>query len=306
MTRNGAVRVSIVTPFLNADRFIREAVDSVLAQTYPDWELLLVDDGSSDGSTAIARAFATAHPRRIRYLTHDGRINKGASASRNLGTSVARGEYVAFLDADDVYLPRKLEEQVPLLDAHPQAGMLYGGTEYWYGWTGRPEDRARDRVWRRYGVAPNAIIEPPRMLTTFLRNGATVPCMGSVLARRGAIERVGGWEESFRHVCTDQVFHAKLSLHFPVFVADGCWDRYRQHDESSCHVAKRAGQSDAAFERYLLWLEGYLVQQRVRDPEVWAAFRQALREHRHPWMYRLERQAAQQVARVRRALTGGR
>jgi glycosyltransferase involved in cell wall biosynthesis len=306
MTRSGAVRVSIVTPFLNAGRFMREAVDSVLAQTYPDWELLLVDDGSTDESTAIAQAFAAAHPRRIQYLAHDGRINKGASASRNLATSVARGEYIAFLDADDVYLPRKLEEQVPLLDAHPATGMLYGGTEYWYGWTGRPEDRARDWVWRRYGVAPNAVIEPPRMLTTFLRNGGTVPCMGSVLARRRAIEQVGGWEESFPHLCDDQVFHAKLSLHFPVFVADGCWDRYRQHDASTCHVATRTGQSDAAFERYLLWLEGYLVTQRVGDADVWAAFRGALRQHRHPWMYRLERHAAQHVARVRRVFSGGR
>ena len=205
-----------------------------------------------------------------------------------------------------MYLSRKLEEQVPLLDAHPEAGMLYGGTEYWYGWTGRPEDRARDWVWRRYGVAPNATVAPPRMLATFLRDGGTVPCMGSVLARRGAIEQVGGWEESFRHICTDQVFHAKLSLHFPVFVADGCWDRYRQHEGSACHTVERAGQSEAAFERYLLWLEAYLVQQRVRDAEVWAALRQALRPYRHPWMHRLARHAAQHVARVRRTLTPGR
>lgn len=305
MTRSGAVRVSIVTPFLNAGTFVREAIDSVLAQTYPHWELLLVDDGSTDESPAIAQAFAAAHPQRIRYLTHDGRVNKGASASRNLATRVARGEYVAFLDADDVYLSRKLEEQVPLLDAHPEAGMLYGGTEYWYGWTGRPEDRARDWVWRRYGVAPNATIAPPRMLATFLRDGGTVPCMGSVLARREAIEQVGGWEESFHHICTDQVFHAKLSLHFPVFVADGCWDRYRQHEGSACHTVERAGQSEAAFARYLLWLEGYLVQQRVRDADVWAALREALRPYRHPWMHRLARHAAKHVARVRHAVTRG-
>ena len=306
MTRSDAVRVSIVTPFLNAGAFVREAIESVLAQTYPHWELLLVDDGSTDDSPAIAQAFAAAHPHRIRYLTHDGHVNKGASASRNLATGVARGEYVAFLDADDVYLPRKLEEQVPLLDAHPEAGMLYGGTEYWYGWTGRPEDRARDWVWRRYGVAPNATIAPPRMLATFLRDGGTVPCMGSVLARREAIEQVGGWEESFHYICTDQVFHAKLSLHFPVFVADGCWDRYRQHEGSACHTVERAGQSQAAFERYLLWLEAYLVQQRVQDADVWAALRKALRPYRHPWMHRLARHAAKHVAGVRRALTPGR
>jgi glycosyltransferase involved in cell wall biosynthesis len=304
MTRGDPARVSIVTPFLNAGSFIREAVESVLAQTYPHWELLLVDDGSSDGSSSVAQAFAAAHPDRIRYLAHPGRVNKGASASRNFATAAARGEYIAFLDADDVYLPCKLERQVPLLDEHPEAGMLYGGTEYWYSWTGRPEDRGRDWVWQRYGAAPNTIIDPPRMLASFLRDGGTVPCMGSVLARREAIEQVGGWEESFRYICTDQVFHAKLALNVPLFIADGCWDRYRQHDRSACHLVQRAGQSDAAFERYLCWLEGYLWQQRVTDAEVWAALRGALRRLRHPWIDRLQHQAERNVARVRRRLTG--
>src|SRR5262249_18578704 len=148
------IRVSIVTPFLNAERFIAESVESVLAQTYRDWELLLVDDGSSDGSPAIAARYATAHPQKIRCLGHDGRRNRGASASRNLGIALARGEYIAFLDADDVYLPPKLAEQVPVLDAHPDIAMTYAGTEYWHSWTGRAGDVAADWTWRNYGVEP--------------------------------------------------------------------------------------------------------------------------------------------------------
>lgn len=298
------VRVSIVTPFLNPGPFFREAVESVLAQTYPEWELLLVDDGSTDGSTAMAQAFAAAQPERIRYLSHDGRVNKGASASRNLATSLARGEIIAFLDADDVYLPDKLAAQVPLLDAHPEAGMLYGGTEYWHSWTGQPEDRARDWVWRRFGVPANATTAPPRLLATYLRDGGTVPCMGSVLARRRAIEEVGGWEAAFRHICTDQVFHAKMTLRWPVFVADGCWDRYRQHPASACHTVQQDGQMDAAFLRYLTWLEAYVTGQRVADADVLAALRGALRPYRHPWLHRLEQQAERQAARVRRAIAG--
>ena len=211
--------VSVVLPVFNGARLMREAVDSVLRQTYPHWELLLVDDGSNDGSTAAARAFAAAHPDRIRYLAHEGRANRGASASRNLGASAARGEYLAFLDADDVFFPDKLEAQVPLLDAHPETGMLYAATEYWHGWTGRPEDRARDWTWRHFGVPADAVSAPPRLLATFLRDGGTVPCMGSVLARRAAVEAVGGWEDAFHHICTDQVFHAKMALHWPIFVA---------------------------------------------------------------------------------------
>ena len=304
MTRAAAIRVSIVTPCFNPGPFLREAVESVLAQTYGSWELLLVDDGSTDGSTAIARAFAAAHPDRIRCLAHEGGVNRGASASRNLATRHARGDLIAFLDADDVYLPDKLEAQVPLLDAHPEAGMLYAGTEYWYGWTGRPDDRGRDHVWRRFGVEPGATIAPPRLLATFLRDGGTVPCMGSVLARRAAIDAAGGWEDAFHHICTDQVFHARMALRHPIYVADGCWDRYRQHDASACHTEERAGRLDAAFDRYLSWLERFVAQQRVSDPELVAALKDAVLRHRHPWLHRLEQRAGRQVSRLRRAWAG--
>ena len=293
------VRVSIITPFLNAERFLQESIESVLAQTYDRWELLLVDDGSTDGSAVIARRFAVAHPGKIRYLAHDGLQNRGASASRNLGIHHATGEYLAFLDADDVYLPRKLEEQVPLLDAHPSVALTYAATEYWYTWSGRPEDAGRDWIWTNYGAEPNAIIEPPRMLMTFLRDGGTVPCMGSVLVRRSAVDAVGGWNESFRTICTDQVFHAKLSLKFPILIADACWDRYRQHEDSSCRRVERAGQSDAAFDRYLTWLEAYLTDERVDDRELWQALRFALWRYRHPSLFGLQRFALRVEARVR-------
>jgi glycosyltransferase involved in cell wall biosynthesis len=300
------VRVSIVTPFLNAARFLQESIESVLAQTCDGWELLLVDDGSTDDSTSIAMRYAAAHPDQIYYLSHAAQATRGASASRNLGIRHAKGEYLAFLDADDVYLPRKLEDQVPLLDGNPAAHVLYAATEYWHSWSGQPGDAGRDWIWRKYGVEPNAVIAPPRMLITFLRDGGTVPCMGSMLVRRAAVDAVGGWEESFRHICTDQVFHAKLCLRFPVLVYDACWDRYRQHPDSSCQRVADAGQSAAAFETYLRWLERYLAEQRVADPAVWSALRTALRPYRHPLLHHIERRAQRHVRRVVSAVRTGR
>jgi glycosyltransferase involved in cell wall biosynthesis len=290
-TVDRGVRVSIVTPFLNAGRFIEECIESALAQTYDAWELLLVDDGSTDDSTSIALRYARAYPERIRYLAHDGRCNRGASASRNLAARHATGEYLAFLDADDVYLPGKLAEQVPLLDTYGSVAMIYAATEYWYSWSGRAEDAARDWTWRHYGAPPNTIVDPPRMLLAFLRDGGTVPCMGSVLVRKTAVQQVGGWEESFRYICTDQVFHAKLCLKYPVMVVDDCWDRYRQHEASSCQTVERAGQADAALLGYLRWLESYLSREARNDREVCRALRTAMRRHRHPHLHQLKRKA---------------
>lgn len=97
--------VSATIAFLNAEKFLAETIESVLAQTYPNWELWLVDDGSTDGSSQIARDYAARHADRIHYLEHPGHENRGKSASRNLGLRHARGRYVTWLDADDVWLP---------------------------------------------------------------------------------------------------------------------------------------------------------------------------------------------------------
>src|SRR5215212_9963596 len=103
--------VSVVIPFLNTENFIQEAIESVVAQTYENWQLFLVDDGSTDDSTRIAQEYTESYPGKIFYLEHPRHQNCGVSASRNLGISYAKGEYVGFLDADDVWLPHALEQQ---------------------------------------------------------------------------------------------------------------------------------------------------------------------------------------------------
>ena len=91
--------VSVITIFLNAERFLAEAIESVLAQSFDNLELILVDDGSTDSSTDIAKRYAGRHEFRIRYLEHPGHANRGMSASRNLGISSATGDFIAFIDA---------------------------------------------------------------------------------------------------------------------------------------------------------------------------------------------------------------
>ena len=275
---NDRVRVSIVTPFLDAGSFLEEAIESVRAQTFQEWELLLVDDGSSDGSTAIAQRYAAALPGKIHYLAHADRENRGASASRNLGIRHAVGEYLAFLDADDVYLPDKVKAQVRILDRVKDAQVLYAATEYWHSWAGT-SNTPRDWIWHPHGVDIGKVIQPPQALVSFLADGGTVPCMGSMLARRGAVVAAGGWEDSFRTICTDQVFHAKLTLQLPVIFVDECWDRYRQHAASSCHRVAAAGQTETTFLTYLRWLEQYLTDRRATDTAVWSALRKALRSY---------------------------
>jgi glycosyltransferase involved in cell wall biosynthesis len=268
-------------PFLNAEKFMQEAVRSVFAQGYDNWELLLVDDGSTDSSSELAQGYAAQNPRRVRYLEHPGHQNHGISESRNLGLGQAKGKYIAFLDADDVWLPHKLERQVAVMKSHPQAGMCYGLTQYWYSWTEKMGDRDRDYV-QMHNIRADRLIKPPSLFTFFLESKAAVPCINSVLVREELLKLIGQFEGSFHDMYEDQVFYAKMSLRFPVYISNECWDRYRQHPNSVCSVMAQSGQTRSQHLLFLRWLKGYLLEHGFESSDVWKALQKELRYYENP------------------------
>lgn len=116
--------VSIIVPAYNAERTIGPMIDSVLAQTFADWELIIIDDGSTDGTAAVVHGYADP---RLRYHFQD---NAERSAARNNGLARARGAFITFLDSDDLFLPGKLALQVAALTADPALGLVAGGNRY--------------------------------------------------------------------------------------------------------------------------------------------------------------------------------
>lgn len=114
-------RVSIITPTFNRAQFIGFAVDSVLAQTFDDFELLIVDDGSEDDTVSVLEPYRMDS--RVRYLHQP---NQGQSVARNRGLARARGEFICFLDSDDAWTPTKLEQQVRLMDEYPEVDIIHG------------------------------------------------------------------------------------------------------------------------------------------------------------------------------------
>lgn len=279
-------KVSVITIFLNAESFLEEAVNSILNQTYTDWELLLVDDGSNDQSTAIAKTHADRCPGKIRYMEHPGHHNRGMSLSRNLGIQNAAGDYLAFLDADDVWMPQKLERQTAILESRPDIGMVFGPFYYWYSWTGAAEDRDRDSLIPT-GVAGEATYAPPHLLTLLLLGKLTPPSQSDILFRREVVNRVGPLEASFTGMFEDQVFASKVFLKERVFVTNECHSRYRRHPNSCYSEAKRSGQAKTSRLKFLRWVETYLRQHRMEDTEPWLALQQALWPYRHPFLHRL-------------------
>jgi glycosyltransferase involved in cell wall biosynthesis len=113
--------VTVVIPAYNRVDYIEQTIDSVLDQTYPEVQLIVIDDGSSDGTHEKIEAYGN----RLELRTHPGHVNKGQSASINLGLRQARGKYIAILDSDDYWAPEKLDVQVHFLEKNPDIGLVY-------------------------------------------------------------------------------------------------------------------------------------------------------------------------------------
>lgn len=115
--------VSVLTATFNREKLLPTCIESVIAQTYKNWEHLIVDDGSSDETLQVVQKYLLADPR-IRYSRHS---NRGQSLSLNVAIMMAAGEYVCILDSDDYYLPNHIESRIQYLKAHPEVDFLHGG-----------------------------------------------------------------------------------------------------------------------------------------------------------------------------------
>jgi SAM-dependent methyltransferase len=294
--------VSVVMIFLDARRFLDEAVASVLAQTYPDVELLLVDDGSTDGSSERARAYEAIGGGRVRVCEHPGHAQRGMSASRNLGIERATGAYVAFLDADDVWSPRHLEEDVAVLRGCPEAGMACGRALEWHSWDGAgARDRSPDR-WSPLPFGPGTVVPPPEMLISVLRRGAYSTPICSLLVRANVLRATGGAEARFAGMFEDQVLLAKLHLQVPAVISGSLTAFYRQHPWSASSRAMSEGHYDPwlanpSHAAFLDWLDRRPeLQAPDVDEDLRASLDTALAPYRRP-----PRPARARVRQVRAA-----
>jgi len=283
--------VSCIINFYNVSEiFFQEAIESVLAQTYKNWELLLVDDGSTNGSNEIALEYAKNYPQKIYYLQHENHQNRGASATRNLGIKNASGEFIAFLDSDDIWFSHKLEQQVEIMQDNPLAAMVYGKSLFWHSWTGIEQDAQSDYI-PKLGIETNQLYTPPQLVILCYPLGkANTPTPADILVRREAIIEIGGFEEDFKGVYQlyeDQVLFTKLFLRFPVFVANKLWDKYRLHQDSCCSNVIQAGKYESVRFYYLNWLGNYLNDQGINNYKIRQLYFKAIFPYRYPSLYKI-------------------
>jgi glycosyltransferase involved in cell wall biosynthesis len=273
-------RVTVITPFLNAETYLGEAIRSVQQQTIPDWEMILIDDGSTDNSRAIAEKTAKLDDR-ITIIDNTSGLNRGPAAARNLGMKTGKGHFIAFLDADDLYKPQMLETYLNAMHANPAAAMVFGPTKWWH-----PNGERPDWIEHMQGVAGKMHFPHQILRRVFLMQDGHVPCTCSILARRDAVEIVGGFEASFS-LYEDQTLWSKLLLRFPVYVTPACLSLYRQHAASASAKATSEGLYDRLGEHlarkdYLEWLAKYVEASKISNAGLDRAIRLALSPYVSP------------------------
>ena len=200
--------VSVLMTAFNRERYIAAAIESVLAQTYTDFELVIVDDRSTDGTLALARSYE-AQDARVRVVANER--NLGDYPNRNRAAALARGRYLKYHDSDDIMYPHCLETMVSSLERYPEAGFALSASRYWHG-------------------GPSPMLSTPRLSyqREFLGYGMFMCGPSCALFRTSVFEALGGFAEKGPH--SDLAFWLRACRTVPVLLtsADLFW--YRVHD----------------------------------------------------------------------------
>jgi len=190
-------KVSVIIPTYNRASLLKEAVDSVLAQDYRNFELIVVDDGSTDQTSEILNAFR-------REITILRRHNQGVSSARNAGINAASGSLVAFLDSDDLWLPQKLSKQVDFFNANPES-QICQTEEIWI------RNKVRVNPKKRHKKISGMIFEPSLELC--------LVSPSAVMIKKSLFETVGLFDESLP-ACEDYDLWLRISCRYPVHLID--------------------------------------------------------------------------------------
>lgn len=208
------IQVSVVIPVYNCDRYIAEAIDSVLAQTYSNFEIIVVDDGSIDDTAQVLQQYGN----QIQVIQQ---ANRGVAVARNTGITQAQGKWIAFLDADDYFFPDKLAAQLAVAETQPHLGIIHSG---WQRVSATGEPMMTVEPWQQI---------PYLTLESWLRWKPVLP--SAMLFRRDWLQKSGGFDPRF-----PPAEDTELVLRLAAMGCEADWSRqvtvsYRQHPDSAMH-----------------------------------------------------------------------
>lgn len=211
--------VSIIIPLYNAADVIAQTIESALAQTWTDREIIVVDDGSTDGSDEIVAAFGSS----VRYHRTE---NRGVASARNRGIALAAGRYIALLDHDDLWAPTKLERQLAVMDRRPEVGLVITDVAH------------LDQAGRPMGIIGAGYNPSETFARLFVRG--YVPTPSAALIRRSVLETVGGFDEQFHSAgLDDHELWTRIAAHCDIANVPQPLTYHRNREQKAAEIGVR-------------------------------------------------------------------
>mgnify|MGYP001161956642 CR=1 FL=1 len=227
--------VSIITPLYNGSKTLHETYESVMGQDYNDWEWILYEDGSSDDTKALALKYSKDHPDKIFFYEHEGNRNHGTAYTRNRAVEKSKGEFIAFIDQDDIWYNDRLTHQIRILREHKDCSMIWSPALYWY------EDRTFEQpVLMNNEKIKTGVYKPGEMVEMFLNDLRSTPLPSATIIRRSIFDKVNGFEESVKG-SEDVVLWIKTGDKFNIYFDDRIIVKYRKHFDSTLRREHRSG-----------------------------------------------------------------
>jgi teichuronic acid biosynthesis glycosyltransferase TuaG len=240
--------ISVIMPAYNSERYIAAALDSILAQTYTNWETIVVDDGSRDGTAEIVKSYVVKDAR-IKYVFQE---NQRMAAARNKALSIAQGKYIAFLDNDDLFVPEKLVTQVAFMESHPECDISYGKIQHFY-------DGEPDVLYVNRNEGP---LEGDAFRSFLWRNSVNVL---QTMVRKELFEKYGAFQGKWP-ACDEQYLWVNFARHGAKFVAmDAVVGLYREHRGSDSHRKQHIYYTAESFLKMLDLIESTLTPAEVKE-----------------------------------------
>lgn len=228
-------KISVIIPVYNAEKYLSDAIESVIEQTYDDWEIVAVNDGSTDSSPVILKTYEKRYPTKIRVIHQS---NSGLSAARNVAIAASRGEYVAFLDADDLWLPEKIDEQIRVLSTNTDVGLVYSDVY----------DLKKGKLKKRRRVIGRGMFRGNVLEPLFYHN--FIPIL-SAMVRKSVLEDCGFFDMNL-YGTQDYDLWMRIAEKYQIDFIDHQLAIYRIHEQNMCaNVEKMEREHFELMERWV-------------------------------------------------------
>jgi glycosyltransferase involved in cell wall biosynthesis len=260
--------VDVIIPAFNAASYLPAALESVGSQTFDDWQILLVDDGSTDNTAEVVAPFIHRFGPKLRYIKQE---NRGMSAARNAAIRASTSEFIALLDADDEWMPCRLSDSIEALAARPKAGISYGLITYMDS-EGRPLKTFDGNVGHAEGrIAPYIYMREVEL-----------PCV-TITIRRACVDEVGLFDETMRST-EDRDLWLRIALRYEVAFIPKVLAYYRTSPGSISTNAQRMFDAQLQFIRKHYGSEGCgLLPRQISRARAYKQRAEALRTQGQPW-----------------------